>query len=62
MVVGGHRNVTPYSITHSSVVSRDSVRIALTLAASNNLQVFECVIQNANLTAKYCKLEFSNLT
>ena len=52
MVAGGHRNVTPSSIKHSSVVSRDSVCIALTLAASNNLQVLECVIQNTNLTAK----------
>ena len=42
---------TPATLTYSSVVSRDSVRIALTLAALNDLQVMSCDIQNAYLTA-----------
>ena len=38
-------------ITYSSVVSRDSVWIALTTAALNGLKVMACDIQNAYLTA-----------
>jgi hypothetical protein len=38
-------------ITYSSVVSRDSVRIALTIAALNDLDIFARDIQNAFLTA-----------
>ena len=52
MVAGGHTTSTPPSITYSSVVSRDSVRIALTIAALNDLKVLGCDIQNAYLTAK----------
>ena len=52
MVAGGHTTTTPSSITYSSVVSRDSVRIALTIAALNGLKVLGCDIQNAYLTAK----------
>lgn len=33
MVAGGHRTATPSALTYSSVVSRDSVRIALTITA-----------------------------
>ena len=51
MVAGGHTTDTPSSITYSSVVSRDSVRIALTIAALNGLNVRACDIQNAYLTA-----------
>ena len=51
-VAGGHTTEVPESlITYSSVVSRDSVRIALTIAALNGLQVMACDIQNAYLTA-----------
>ena len=42
---------SPSSITYSSVVSRDSVRIALTIAALNGLSILGCDIQNAYLTA-----------
>ena len=51
MVAGGHKTQTPNTITYSSVVSRDSVRIALTLAALNGLSILGCDIQNAYLTA-----------
>ena len=51
LVAGGHMTKTPSSITYSSVVSRDSVRIALTIAALNDLKVGSCDIQNAYLTA-----------
>ena len=51
-VAGGHTTEIPDSIiTYSSVVSRDSVRIALTIAALNGLKVMACDIQNAYLTA-----------
>lgn len=52
LVGGGHTTVTPSSLTYSSVVSRDSVRILLTVAALNDLDVLACDIQNAYLTAK----------
>jgi hypothetical protein len=52
MVADGHRTKTPAALTYSSVVSRDSVRIALTIAALNDLSVLACNIQNAYLTDK----------
>ena len=42
---------TPATITYASVVSRESMRIALTLAALNDLEVKTGDIQNAYLTA-----------
>ena len=42
---------TPASLTYSSVVARDSVRIAFVLAALNELDIRACDIQNAYLTA-----------
>ena len=50
-VAGGHTTETPASLTYSSVVSRDSVRIAFLLAALNGLDIKVCDIQNAYLTA-----------
>ena len=50
-VAGGHTTETPTSLTYSSVVSRDSVRDILLIAALNGLQVMSCDIQNAYLTA-----------
>ena len=41
----------PASIAYSTVVSRDSVRIPLTVAASNELEVMSADVQNAFLTA-----------
>ena len=52
MVAWGHTTEAPSSITYSSVVSRDSVHISLTIAALNNLDVLACDIQNANLTTQ----------
>ena len=54
LVGGGHKAVAPASITYLSVVSCDSVRIALTIAVLNGLDILVCDIQNAYLTAK-CK-------
>ena len=52
LVGGGHTTKAPSCITYSSVVSRDSVCIALTVAALNDLDILSCDIQNAYLTAK----------
>jgi hypothetical protein len=50
-VADGHKTKTPAALCCSSVVSRDSVRIALTIAALNDLDILACDIQNAYLTA-----------
>ena len=49
---GGHMTESPSSITYSSVVSRYSIRIILTIAALNGLDILACDIYNAYLTAK----------
>ena len=51
LVAGGHTTETPASITYSSVVSRESVRIAFLVAALNDLNVFAADIGNAYLNA-----------
>ena len=52
LVAGGHRHKdVPSYETYSSVVSRDSVRIILTLAALNNLNLLAADIGNAYLNA-----------
>ena len=50
-VAGVHATVAPLTLTYESVVSRDSFRIALTLATLNDLEVKTYDIQNAYLTA-----------
>jgi hypothetical protein len=47
----GHKTGAPASVTYSTVVSRDSVRLILLLAALNDLDVLGADIQNAFLTA-----------
>ena len=39
LVAGGHTTDTPAAITYASVVSRESVRLALMIAALNSLEV-----------------------
>ena len=51
MVAGSHTTDTPASLTYSSVVSRDSVQIALTIAALSGLKVLGADIENAYLMA-----------
>ena len=50
-VADGHKTGTPTAMTYSTVVGRDSVRIMLTIAALNGLDVQCADIQNAFLTA-----------
>jgi hypothetical protein len=51
MVAGGHMTEAPATLTYASVVSRESVRIMLPIAALNDLQVKAGDFQNAYLTA-----------
>ncbi len=39
LVAGGHQTKTPATITYASVVSRETVRLALTIASLNDLKV-----------------------
>jgi hypothetical protein len=50
-VAGGHMTKPPASITYSSVVSRESVRIMLLIAALNDIEILSADIQNAYLHA-----------
>ena len=50
-VAGGHMTKAPATMTYASVVSRETVRIALTLAALNGLQVKCGDVLNAYITA-----------
>ena len=51
LVAGGHMTETPNVPTYASVISRETVRIALTYAALNDLEVKGSDIKNAYLTA-----------
>ncbi|GFH48949.1 hypothetical protein CTEN210_05425 [Chaetoceros tenuissimus] len=51
LVAGGHVTDPPSATTYSSVVSRDSVRIALTIASLNDLDLFACDVESAYLCA-----------
>jgi hypothetical protein len=51
LVAGGHMTDPPSTLTYSSVVSRDSVRIGFLLAALNNLDLLVADVGNAYLNA-----------
>ena len=51
LVGGGHTTTAPAYIMYSSVVLRESVRISLTIAALDDLNILACDIQSAYLTA-----------
>ena len=50
-VAGGHTTTAPSSITYSSVVSRDSIRLAFLIAALNDIDIMSCDLENAYLNA-----------
>ena len=52
---GGNATEIPKCMTYSSVVSRESVRIALTLASLNELEVKAGDVENAFITAPVTK-------
>jgi hypothetical protein len=51
MVAGGHMFDAPSFLTYASVVSRETVRIAVTIAALHDLDVKAAGVENAYLTA-----------
>jgi hypothetical protein len=50
-VAGVHTTDTPHVMTNASVVSRESLKVALNLAALNDLDVKMADIENTYLTA-----------
>jgi hypothetical protein len=60
-VTGCHTTDTPHAMTYASVVSRESVRIALNLAALNDLNIKMADIENAYLTAPLTEKIFTVL-
>ena len=50
LVAGGHMTETPKCMTYSSVVGRETVRIALTITALNDLQVKAGDVMNEYVT------------
>ena len=61
LVVGGHMTEAPAVMTYASVVSRETVRIALTTAALNDLEVKASDIQNAYLTMRCAEKIYTKL-
>ena len=63
-IADGHKTDTPSLVTYSTVVSRDSVQICLTIAAMNDLEILSGDIENTYLSAP-CRLragpEFGHL-
>ena len=48
---GGNLTNPPLSVTHASVVSRDSVHLAFPILALNDLDILAGYIQNAYMNA-----------
>ena len=61
LVAGGHMTEAPAVMTYASVVSRETVRIALTIAALNDLEVKASDVQNAYLTAPCAERIYTRL-
>jgi len=61
LVAGGHMTEVHPSITYASVVSRETVRIALTLAALNQMDVKTADIQNAFIKAPCTEKVYTTL-
>jgi hypothetical protein len=51
LVAGGHRTKAPTTITYASVVSCETVHLALTIASLNDLKVLVGDVLNAYITA-----------
>jgi hypothetical protein len=51
LVAGDHLTDVPKELVYSNVVSRNSVRIPLTIASLNQLEVLAADVQNAYLNA-----------
>ena len=53
LVTNGNETEVPAALTYSSVVTRDSVRIALLIASLNDLQLLACNMQNPYVAADF---------
>jgi hypothetical protein len=51
LVAGGHMTKAPATLTYASVVSRKIVRLALTVAALNDIDMWAADVLNAYITA-----------
>ena len=51
-MAGGHTTETPSCIIYASIVSRDSIRLALIIAALNNIDILSYDLENAYLNAE----------
>eukprot|EP00804_Cyclotella_cryptica_P031314 CCRYP_011111-RB/>CCRYP_011111-RB protein AED:0.34 eAED:0.34 QI:0/0/0/1/0.5/0.33/3/0/356 len=51
LVAGGHATKAPATLTYASVMSRETVRIALLVAALNNVDIWAADVLNAYITA-----------
>ena len=51
LVVGGHQTKAPATITYASMVSRETVSLALTIASLNDLEVKVGDVLNTYITA-----------
>ena len=51
LVAGGHTTEAPATLTYASVVSRETVRVALLVAALNDLDIWAADVMNAYITA-----------
>ncbi len=51
LVAGGNMTDVPPTVTYASIVLRETVRIALTMAALNSLRVMAANIMNAYINA-----------
>src|SRR6476620_2756814 len=51
MVAGGHMTEAPAVMTYASIVSRETVQVALTIAALNGMEVKASDIGNTYLTS-----------
>ena len=61
LVAGGHMTEAPAVMTYASVVSRETVCLALIVAALNDLEVKDSDIQNAYLTAPCAERIYTRL-
>ena len=50
-MAGGHKTEAPATITYASVISRETLRLALTIAALNDLEVKVGDVLNAYIMA-----------
>jgi hypothetical protein len=51
LIAGGHMTKAPATLTYASVVSRETVRLALTVAALNKIDMRAADVLNAYITA-----------